>query len=276
MIKRVHFLLALALVAGCGKQPPAAALNGVPERVISLAPDITEIVYALGLGDQLVGATTWCVYPAAAKTVPRVGGFGQYNFEAIVSLQPDLVILHHTYESEKARLDGLGIPYLETRVDHVADIIASIGAVGDVCGAADAAEALKKNINERMLSAMNTKGAPDRVLVTFGGDASDLGQIHAFGADCLHNELLELAGGRNVIESRLAFSTLSKEAVIRLNPDVIIQLAPGTTAPADPRAAWRELASVNAVKHHRVHVLTGDHTCIPGPRFIQTLSLIHI
>ncbi len=179
MIKRVHFLLALALalVAGCGKQPPAAALNDAPERIISLAPDITETVYALGLGDQLVGATTWCVYPAAAKTVPRVGGFGQYNFEAIVSLRPDLVLLHHKYDAEKTRLDGLGIPYLETRTEHIADIIDSIVAIGEACGAADAAQTLNKNINERMLSAMNATGITERVLVTFGGDAADLDQI---------------------------------------------------------------------------------------------------
>ena len=271
MIKRLHFLCALATLAGCGVRGPAKP-NGVPERVISLAPDITETLYALGLGDKLVGATTWCVYPDAAKEIPRVGGFGQYNFEAIVSLKPDLVILHHKYDAEKTRLAGLGIPYLETKTEHLNDLMESIRLIGEACGAEEETEALLSKIKKASEPAANKTETRPRVLITFGGGATTLDQIHAFGADCLHNDLLERAGGANAIENKLAFSTLSKEAVIRLNPDVIIQLAPGTKAPADPAANWRELSGVAAVQNKRVHVLTGDHTCIPGPRVIQILN----
>ncbi|MDF7799025.1 helical backbone metal receptor [Pontiellaceae bacterium B1224] len=262
----------LALLAGCGKQPPPPKPTGVPQRIISMAPDITEIVYALGLGDKLVGATTYCTYPEAAKTVPRVGGFGQYNFEAIVSLKPDLVILHWKYEAEKNRLDTLGIPYLETRTEYMEDIISSIQKVGDACEATVEADALIHDINTRISNHRNSSNHPPRVLVTFGGDAAALEQIYAFGADCLHNELLELAGGTNVVQNKLSFSTLSKEAVIRLNPDIIIQLAPGTEAPADPSKPWKELSNINAVKDNRIYTLTGNYTCIPGPRFIQILD----
>jgi len=270
-MNRALFILAsLTLLAGCGKPQPAEQV-GIPQRIISLSPAITETVYALGLGDKLVGATTYCTYPEAAKNVPRVGGYGQYNFEAIISLKPDLVILHHTFESEKARLDGLGIPYLETRAEHMADIIDSIRTVGAACGAGEKADELLAKIDAQTKRLHAPRKEP-RVLVVFGGNAGTLETIHAFGADCLHNDLLDRAGGVNVIKNKLAFSTLSKEAVIRLNPEIIIQLAPGTEAPADPVAAWGELPGVDAVKNRRVYVLTGDYTCIPGPRFTQILD----
>ena len=272
MINRRIFIGALiALLTGCDRQPHAVLPGGTPERIISLAPDITETVYALGLGDKLVGATTYCLYPEAAQKVPRVGGFGQYNFEAIVSLNPDLVILHQGYDSEKSRLDGLGIPYLATETRSISDITNAIHRIGSACGADAQSAELLEQINRRLSSPRKTTDRP-RVLVTFGGDAGSLEQIHAFGAACLHHELLELAGGVNVVENKLPFSVLSKEAVIRLNPDIIIQLTPGTEAPADPSKPWKELAGVAAVKHNRIYVLTGDYTCIPGPRFIRILD----
>ncbi|QBG47750.1 hypothetical protein EGM51_10235 [Verrucomicrobia bacterium S94] len=271
MMKRFHFLACMfALCAGCSRQPPAG-LNSVPKRIISLAPDITESLYLLGLGDRIVGATTYCLWPEEAKQIPRVGGFGQYNFEAIVSLRPDLVILHHNYESEKNRLTDLGIPYLETGTEHMADIIRSIQTIGDACGVAAAAEALTAQIREQIAGIRKPNNAP-RVLITFGGDPTQIEQIFAFGADCLHHELLELAGGINVISNKLAFSTLSKEAVIRLNPDIIIQMAPGTEAPENPPETWKDYAGISAVRHNRIYVLTGDYTCIPGPRFTRILS----
>jgi iron complex transport system substrate-binding protein len=271
MIKRFHILFALLLLlAGCSQREPAK-LTETPERIIALAPDITEIVYALGLSNKLVGASTYCNYPEAAKKLPRVGGFGQYNFEAIVSLHPDLVLLHKKYNAEKDRLTGLGIPFLETQTEHMTNIIASIQHVGAACGAETEANRLVARIQER-IARPNPAGPHPRVLITFSGDASIVEQIHAFGNDCLHNELLELAGGVNVIENNLAFSLLSKEAVIRLNPDIIIQLAPGTVAPEDPSKPWKDLKSVHAVQNNRIYVLTGDHTCIPGPRFIQILD----
>ncbi|MEI6890866.1 MAG: helical backbone metal receptor [Pontiella sp.] len=271
MNRTLFILTGLLLLSGCGKRERAERM-GVPQRIISLAPDITEIIYTLGLGDKLVGATTYCAYPEAALSVPRVGGFGQFNFEAIVSLKPDLVILHDGYASEKSRLDGLGIPYLATESRFIKDIMASTAKIGAACGAQAEAEAWEKNMNEKRAAHRQKPSQQYRVLVTFGGNADAIDPIYAFGKACLHNELIEAAGGINVVENNLPFSTLSKEAVIRLNPDIIIQLAPGTEAPDDPSKPWKELSRIEAVKNNRIYILTGDYTCIPGPRFIQILD----
>ncbi len=268
----VYIIVTTLLLYGCGKPAQPVALSHPPERIISLAPNITETVYALGLGDKLVGDTTYCLYPEAARALPKVGGFGQFNYEAIVSLNPDLVILHKEYETDKARLEGLGISYLETGTYFIANILETIRSIGETCGAQQQANELIQGLENRIaeLRTNDMHVAPPRVLLTFG--SGDIETIQAFGPECIHSELLEIAGGRNVIEGKLPFATLSREAVIRLNPDIIIELAPELEGNAEPSAHWKKLGAVNAVKNNRIHVLTGDYTCIPGPRFIQTLD----
>jgi iron complex transport system substrate-binding protein len=274
MINRTLFLIALALLCGCGQPSRPAAANGRPERIISLAPNITETLYALGLGQKIVGATTFCRYPEAARELPQVGNFGSINYEAVVSLKPDLVILHTEFEADKQRLDGLGIRYLETGTYFSADILETIRRIGEACGADDEADELIGRITRRMAELQTEKPDRPRVLITFGRteNQEEQGVIHAFGPACIHTELLEMAGGRNVIKVKLPFATLSREAILRLNPDIIIELAPDLETVGDPSAPWQELKSVHAVKNNRIHVLTGDYTCIPGPRFIQTLE----
>ncbi|MCF7818436.1 MAG: helical backbone metal receptor [Kiritimatiellales bacterium] len=272
---RVYIALATTLLLiGCGKPAHPAASGKVPERIVSLAPNITETIYALGIEDKLVGDTTYCRYPAAAQSLPKIGGFGSINYEAIVTLHPDLVILHKEYDADKERLDGLGIPYLETGTYFIADILDTIRDIGKACGAQSRADELVQNLENRIAEIRQVgqtfQSARPRVLITFGSGETDA--IQAIGPACIHNELLELAGGQNVVEGKLPFAILSREAVMRLNPDIIIQLAPDMEPVADPFEAWKTLDSVNAVKNHRIHLLTGDYTCIPGPRFIQTLE----
>ena len=254
--------LTVLLLAGCGKPQRLPVATHQPERIISLAPNITETIYALGLEEKLVGDTPYCLYPAAARTLPKVGGFGSFNYEAIVSLRPDLVILHKEYDAEKERLAELGIPILETGTYFIADILETIRKIGDACGAEKQAteliQGLEKRINE--LQASNEHIPPPRVLLLFG---SELDPIQAFGPQCIHSELLKIAGGENVIKTKLPFVTLSHEAVIRLDPDLIIQLAPEAKVQSPPS---------NSLTDCPVYLLTNDYTCIPGPRFIQTLE----
>jgi iron complex transport system substrate-binding protein len=241
--------------------------------MISLAPNITEILYALDLGDKLVGVTTFCTHPPEAQNVEKVGGFGQFNYEAIVSLKPDLVILHEEFDAEKTRLRNLGIPFLETGTYTVNDILKAVRDIGDACGAQKEAEALTADLSARMNRLRRDRTDPPRVLIAFGGNADEkIGQVHAFGAACLHNELLETAGGKNVLTDRKPYVLLSKEGVLRLNPDIIIVLAPELDAAEVEMGYWQTLTGVRAVTENRICILTDDYTCIPGPRFIKTLA----
>jgi iron complex transport system substrate-binding protein len=272
MIKRPVYLVALLLLAGCGQQPIATKPSAIPERIITLAPNITETAYALGLGGKLVGATTFCNYPGEAQSIPRVGGFGQFNFEAIVSLNPDLVILHEECEAEQNRLASLGIPYLETGSYTIADILETVHRIGTACGVEPEADQLAQGMERRVAELRQTPEPRPRVLIAFGGSAGNGGQVHAFGRACLHNELLEIAGGTNIVEGDLPYSLLSREAILRLNPDIVIVLAPELENAEAEEEKWQTFAAINAVENNRVHILTDGYTCIPGPRFIQTLD----
>jgi iron complex transport system substrate-binding protein len=264
--------MASVVVSSCSRQHHAE-LDRAPERIISLAPNITETLFAIGQGPKVVGATTFCTYPPQAADLPRIGGFGQFNYEAIVSLKPDLVILHEEYESEVERLNSLGIPYLKTGSYFTADILETIRKIGSACDAVPEAETLIGELETRISALPRPAGQPKRVLITFSGSADeDIEQVHAFGASCLHNELIELAGGKNIVESRLPYALLSKEAIIRLDPEIIIELAPGVEPPENPAVAWKSVSSITAVQNNEIYVLTGDYTCIPGPRFVQTLE----
>jgi len=110
-----------------------------------------------------------------------------------------------------------------------------------------------------------------RVLLTFG-EGGDGEPVMAFGPACLHGELLELAGGRNVVEGRRAFATLSPEAVLRLDPEIVVHLVPGRP-PGVPERDWAKIGSFSAVRADRIHVVTNDWACIPGPRFVRILEI---
>jgi ABC-type Fe3+-hydroxamate transport system substrate-binding protein len=143
-----------------------------------------------------------------------------------------------------------------------------------VCGAEFQAEKLINQLKARMEALQKNDETRTRTLMVFNRQpaSGDVEQIHAFGTECLHSELLNLAGGRNVVEGKLPFAILSREAIIRLNPDVIIELSATDTAPDDPSEPWNNLSSVTAVQNNRITVITGDRTFIPGPRFIETLD----
>jgi iron complex transport system substrate-binding protein len=238
-----------------------------------MAPNITEILFALGLEDRLVGVTEFCRYPPAAQDLPRVGGFGQFNYEAIVSLRPDLAILHRELQAEKRRLEELGIPTLETDSYYMEDIFSAIRRIGAACGASAEAAELIRRLEERMHAVNPPAGEGPRVLMAFGGSAEDdIGQIHAFGTACLHNQLLKRAGGRNVLNSAQPYALLSREAVLRLDPDIVIVLAPELDSREAEINRWNRLPGLRAAGLGQVHVLNGDYLCIPGPRFVRTLE----
>ncbi|MFP4380148.1 MAG: ABC transporter substrate-binding protein [Candidatus Sumerlaeia bacterium] len=252
-----------------------------PKRIVSLAPSVTEVVFELDLEDRLVGVSKFCDYPEAAKELPRVGGFFDPNYEAILGLKPDLVILLTSHDEIKKRLESLGVKCLTVRHEKIPDILESIITIGKACGVETQAKTVVKQLKERTAAVVEKAEnlAKVKVLMSIGRDLTggSLGTIFAAGPDNLYDEMIGMVGGENVLaDSKAAYPQLSGEGIILLKPDVIIELV-GALPEGGPtveqiRAHWDTLASLPAVKNDRVHVITGNYAVRPGPRYVQILE----
>ena len=252
-------------------------------RIISLAPSITEIVFALGAGKQVVGVTNYCDYPPEAKDLSKVGGFLDSNFEAIVALQPTIIFGLPEHGAMKERLTSFGLATLLVKQDSLKDIFNSIRLVGEKLNKDEIAEGLVDEIQFKVSTVRNRVRSLSKptVLVTVGGHVKrgSLDSIYAAGLSTLYSELVEIAGGTNIVTIELQYAKLSAEALLTLNPEVVIDLVPSENdvnqelARRETLAVWENLPKLQAVKLDRVHVLDQEFVINPGPRITKTLEL---
>jgi iron complex transport system substrate-binding protein len=256
--------------------PALAAAQPAPQRIVSLAPSVTEVLFAVGLGARVAAVTSYCRYPPAVLALPKVGGYLTPSYEALVAVNPDLAVILPEHADVEPRLAALHIPTL--RLDHrrIDDIVRSIALVGDRCGAPDRARALTDELRTRLarLQAAAAHGPRPRVLLCFGR-TDDFRRIYASAPGTVHDDLVTYAGGRNALPPGPAsYPTLSLEGVARLDPDVIVEFAPGLGDPRPLVRDWAGLRSLRAVKEGRVYVFTEDYLSVPGPRFVRFAEVL--
>jgi len=248
--------------------------------VISLAPSITETLFALGCADKVVGVTRYCKYPPEAQEKEDIGGYFDPNFEAITALRPDLVILRPEHQKAKDFLDAQGIPTLSVKQDTLEGLLASLDAVGDACGERPAARALKQKLEKRLqaVQALARGSTRPRVLITAGRDAGkgEIGLTYIAGKGNFYSQLVELAGGTNAYEGELPLPSVSREGLMGMNPDVIVEMI-GDISNRDLTLQeivgdWTCLPEIKAVQTGRVHPFVDDFDVIPGPRIVNTLE----
>lgn len=249
-------------------------------KIISLSPSITETLFALNLGDKLVGKTRFCNYPPEAKEIIEVGGYLDLNYEGVVALEPDLVILLPEHEKIKKHLNELNIKCLEVNNKTISDIIGSIKTIGDSCGAINDATLLISNIDATIaeIKQKTTGLNKPTTIVSVGRTMGEgtLKDVYIAGSETYFSELVEMAGGVNAFQSnRGAYPILSAEGLINLNPEVIVDLAAdlkkNNLSKENIIKEWESIGSVKAVKNGRVIVLDSSYVVIPGPRFIFLL-----
>jgi iron complex transport system substrate-binding protein len=255
--------------------PPATPLN--PVRIVSLAPGITETLYALGLGDRVAGVTQFCAYPPEAREKPRVAGFTDVNYEAVLRLRPDLVILPRDRERNKKELENLGLPVLALDTRSLSGLTEAVELLGKATGHEEEARAVLAELDAGLAEARaRAAGRPEPgVLFSVMHSYQGLGyitEIHAVGKDGFYSELVKAAGGRNSYAGDLPFPRLSREAVLLLNPEVIIDVIPAAEDVETVRRDWQSLSSVSAIKNNRLYFLTDEADTVPGPRSSQTLT----
>jgi iron complex transport system substrate-binding protein len=267
--------LVLAFVAvGCGGGIAAPARRDRPQRIVSLAPAVTETLFAIGAGAQVVGVSEYCDYPPAVRKLPRVGTFLTPNIEAIVALRPTIVIGPTTSSDlrEMSALRAMGIATVTVAGDaSIAEIEGSIEQVGLRVGRAEAARRLVGEIRLRMHAIEESIGGePSRSVLMVVGHQP----MVAVGRGTFLDDLIALARATNIADaSSQAWPRLSLEYIMATRPDVILDGRMGSD-PATPDTFWVRYPSIPAVKNHRVCGYPEDPTLHPGPRIAGTLEIL--
>jgi len=245
--------------------------QAAPKRIISLIPAVTEMLFVIGAGDQVVGVSSFDTYPAEVARRQKVGGLFDPNFERILALRPDMVITYGSQDELTIRLKAANIPWFSYRHGGLADVTSTIRSLGAQTGHADRANAVAMQI-EAELAAVKARAAgkarPKTLIVIGREDGSLRGLFVSGGVGFLH-DLLVLAGGDNVMADvpREGLQLSGEQLLVRA-PEVIIELR-GLNWPAERRATelavWRQ-ARVPASSTGRIHILNDPSLLIPGPR----------
>lgn len=253
----------------------ACTLYAEPRRIVSTSPSITEILFALGAGEPVVGISNYCHFPPEAATRPRIGSYLRPNAEAIVRLQPDLVIIQRLPNSVSSNLRQLGINVLEVDNGDLARNIETIRQIGVAAGVKAAADNLVRRIQADLESVRRSHAAkPKRsVLFIVGRTPGRLEGIVAVGSKSYLNELIEVAGGKNVLaEGAAPYPKIALETVVRLRPDVIIdmgEMADTTNVTEERKKSVERLWTSRPEITGRVYAVASDIYVVPGPRMVD-------
>jgi iron complex transport system substrate-binding protein len=248
---------------------------------VSLAPSVTETLFALGVGDRVVGVTRYCDSPAAAAGRAVVGGYLDVNYEAVVGLEPDLVIGIRDSAEALERMGGLGLETLVVDQHDVAAILGSFAAIGEACAVRDRADELVGGVRRRIADVTRRTAGLRRprtlVVVDRAAGTGAVTTVWAAGPSTFYHELLELAGGANAIEGGVVvYPEVSAEGLLSVDPDVILEVtAELDTRGLDPemlRADWASLPTLRAMRSGRIYLLDQEYMVIPGPRVAQIVE----
>lgn len=243
-------------------------------RIVSLSPATTELLFALGAGDRIVGRTRWCDFPAAALTVPSVGDGLPPNVEAVLSRHPDLVLLYRSPRNAEAlgQLRAAGIPVAELAIDHLGDVSRLARLLGPVLGRGNQADSLAAAFDSAIVSAArDTLGAagPRPTVLLLAWDQPPI----AIGGGSFQSEILALAGGHNLFEDIPSPSApVSIEAIASRNPDLIL-VGDSEASPLAERPEWRAIA---AVRQRRFVYFATPAFGRPSPRAPRIITELRV
>jgi iron complex transport system substrate-binding protein len=248
------------------------AVRAHPQRIISLAPNVTEILFALGLGDRVTGVTSYCDFPEEAKTKEKVGDTLNPNLERIIALKPDLVVISTASQLENltSKLDELRIPVYVTNPRTVREVVVSIRDLGEVTDAKAKATEIAAEMERRIGSVESrVKDLPKpRVFYVL-----QTGPLITAGRDTFINDLINLAGGQSISgEETAAYPQFSRETALARTPEIIVAPANHGTELVREEDLRRDFAVTPAVRRNRIVRVNPDWVDRPGPRIVDGLE----
>lgn len=278
MVTRPQKLIAclVCTLLGWGVASALALGQQSPQRIISLVPALTEIVFAIGAGPQVIAVSSFDDDPPEVLKLPRVGALLDPDTERILSMRPDLVLTYGSQTDLDKQLAAAGIKTFSYRHGGLADLTPTFRALGEITGHAAEASRVVADIDERLAAVRaRVSGRPrPRTLLVMGREPESVRHLDASGAVGFLNDVLTLAGGENVFSDiKRQAVRASTEMLIARAPDVILDLHYARAlSPEDIEKelqTWRRLPSIPAVKTGRVYILVGDHLVVPGPRIAR-------
>jgi len=264
--------VAIGLFTACDEKERPVAPQTVPLRVITHLPSLTETVFALGLGNRLVGVTDFCHYPAETAAIAKIGGIFTPSTEQVLALRPDLIVLDQRQPELVERYGTLGLRTLAVDTSNLPGIMATARAIAAALGAPEAAERFVADFQGRLDAvARRAAGRPaPKTLVIISHDPGELREVWAAVKGSFHDDLLRLAGGTNVFPNPSGrYIKIAYEELLALKPEIVISILTETTA--DPALVAREEALWRAAPQllgpsSRVCPLVGEWMHVPGPR----------
>ncbi len=259
----------------------APKTDTIPKRIISLAPSITETIFAVGAGQQLVAVTDFCQYPQQVKDLPSIGGYLDPSLSQIVAQQPDLVIMLDRQQTLNRQLQQLGIRTLLIDNARLDGIVNGILEIGSASGHQQQALTLYNHLQRQIIHVKQQVADQPRkdtlLAIAHYTNSEQLELVYIAGQRDFYNDILQIAGGQNVYQdTRLKVPAVSMEGLLRMNPEVIIDIFPDASAhQADlqkVRQQWQQLTPITAVKQQQIHFIEADYATVPGPRIIQLLA----
>lgn len=248
-------------------------ISARPARIVSLSPSVTEILYGVGAWPQVVAVSQYCTYPDDVKNKPRVDGWRNTNLEQVLALKPDLVIgVDAQAPFTRDKLEALGIRSMFVKSQSLADVIAAIKEIGRTTGhereGAELAAQTQSEIDTVRAKVEGSSRPP--VLCVVDRVPGTLRDLYTATRGSYLDDLINVAGGESIAPpDEHGYGKLTKEAVLTINPAVIIDMVQGAKGKLgeDPLAVWRELAEVRAVRERRIYPMR-DITAIHPSQFV--------
>lgn len=251
-------------------------------RIVSLLPSITEILFAIGAKDQVIGVTKFCKYPPETQEKTIIGGLLDTNYEIIYRLKPDLVIVATEQGDQKDKLKGMGFDIIEVETRDVSKIMESIRKLGKLLGHEDGAQKVMNDIQNKIDEIKEkTKDLPKpRVMVTFLRPVGEktIRDVYIAGTFTYFKDLLDIVGAVNAYEgtSMITSPVFSAEGILRMDPDVIIEVMPTLHESKLTKEValedWAMLSQLKAYQNKRIYIISESYADIPGPRLVDMLD----
>lgn len=256
----------------------SVTIQGEPQRIVSLAPANTEILFALGLGDKVVGVTDYCDYPAEAQNKDKVGDFYGPSVEKTIALEPDIVFATGGVQAEVVQqLEDLGLVVVALDPGNIEEVLEAIKLTGRMTGSSQQAEQMVQDMEQRIekvkarLGNLQQSQKPDVFVLVW----IEEGKVFSAGPGTFVSSIVSIAGGNNVADdAQVEYPQYSVEKLMEKNPEVLVSTAHGYKDPEEVKKVLN-LDDLKAVKDNRVYIVEdADLLTLPGPRIVDGIELM--